>query len=74
MLIRSMTAAETKMTALAREVAAIASARRSRSGAVSALLSSTPGREIVESGMTAAATTGPARQPRPTSSTPATRE
>ncbi len=60
-------AATAKATAWAR----MASAARSRSAAVRHLLSSTPGIRQWQSRITAAATTGPASEPRPTSSTPA---
>ena len=51
----------------------ISAARRSRSSALSTLESSRPMRSNPSGKMTAAATTGPARQPRPASSAPAVR-
>ena len=73
MLIRSMISGEMAATAKATAWERMAAAARSRSGAVRHLLSSTPGTRQRPSSTTAAATTGPASEPRPTSSTPAIR-
>src|SRR5262245_41656496 len=72
MLIRSISAGSASATAHVTACATIRSYKRSRSGACTAFESHTPGMCLPGCRMTAAATTGPARQPRPTSSTPAT--
>ncbi len=71
--MRSITSAETLATATPRQRSRIAPASRSRSGGSRHLLSSTPGTRQRVSRISAAATTGPARAPRPTSSAPAMR-
>src|SRR6266511_3255710 len=72
MLISSISAGSADETAHATERETISSNNRSRQSAVNAFESAKPG--ICRSGLstTAPAITGPARQPRPTSSTPAT--
>ena len=71
MSVPSISAASTAATAQVTATAWIASAMRDRAVAVSSLLSARPGRTTPAGRMTAAATTGPARLPRPASSTPA---
>src|SRR6476619_7402963 len=74
MLMRSISRTEAAPTATASARSRIRPAMRSRSSAVSFLESSTPRMARVSGAMmTAHATTGPARGPRPTSSIPARR-
>ena len=75
----SINSTEPIPTLVARACSMITSYRRSRACAVICLESRTPARWLANSWtpsgrMTAAATTGPARQPRPASSTPAIKE
>src|SRR5260221_12341437 len=72
MLMRSISSGSAAATAQAMECFVIRSNNRSRSSAGTTLESQTPGMCLSGWRTTAAATTGPARQPRPTSSTPAT--
>src|SRR6476661_7487157 len=74
MFIRSISRTLAAPTATERARSVIRAASFSRSAAVSFLESSTPRMARASGGMTTAqATTGPARGPRPTSSTPAMR-
>src|SRR3954469_2252601 len=70
--MRSISAGSAPATAQAIACRTMRSYRRSRSGAGTVFESHTPGMWRSGCRTTAAATTGPARQPRPTSSTPAT--
>src|SRR3954462_11274199 len=72
MLMRSISSGSTLITDHAIASRAIRSYSRSRSSAVTVLESHTRGMYRSGSSTTAPAMTGPARQPRPTSSTPAT--
>src|SRR5437773_8523787 len=72
MSVRSISSGSTTPSANASARAAISRARRARSGGASSFESRTPWTGRSRSRTTAPATTGPARQPRPTSSTPAT--
>ena len=71
MLMRSMVAGQITPSPQARAHWRIRGARCSRLAALRALESVRPGRSYCSGRMTAAATTGPARQPRPASSMPA---
>src|SRR5512140_2002873 len=72
MLMRSISSGSIAATCQATAAAVMSSNNRSRWAAVSTLESATPGTWRAGSSTTAPATTGPARQPRPTSSAPAT--
>ena len=72
MLIRSISSGSIAITAHAVHLAQISSCNRSRAAAVSAFESARPSMRRSGSRITAPAITGPARHPRPTSSTPAT--
>jgi hypothetical protein len=70
MLIRSITRGPTKLKPIATATLRTSSACSARCSRLRRLESSTPGSFAFAGRTTAAATTGPARQPRPTSSTP----
>jgi hypothetical protein len=74
MFTQSIVAASAEATAQARACSRMRAASSRRRSGVRHLLSSTPGSGgRCGSAITAAATTGPAKQPRPASSTPASR-